>query len=193
MPYPCREHTMSKIVIVFHSGYGHTAKVAQAVAEGSGGSLLAIDADGNLPDGGWEQLAAASTIVMGSPTYMGSVSWQFKKFADATSKSWFSQQWKNKLAAGFTNSASMNGDKHSTLHYLFTLSQQHSMLWVGTGLMPANSKAAKRDDINYVASFAGLMTATPSDASPDEMVAGDLATARAFGQRIAEVTASLAK
>jgi multimeric flavodoxin WrbA len=184
---------MSKIVIVFHSGYGHTAKVAQAVAEGSGGSLLAIDADGNLPDGGWEQLAAASTIVMGSPTYMGSVSWQFKKFADATSKSWFSQQWKNKLAAGFTNSASMNGDKHSTLHYLFTLSQQHSMLWVGTGLMPANSKAAKRDDINYVASFAGLMTATPSDASPDEMVAGDLATARAFGQRIAEVTASLAK
>ena len=32
---------MSPIVIVFHSGYGHTAKVAQAVAEGSGGSLLA--------------------------------------------------------------------------------------------------------------------------------------------------------
>ena len=50
---------MSKIVIVFHSGYGHTAKVAQAVAEGSGGALLAIDAEGNLPAGGWEQLAAA--------------------------------------------------------------------------------------------------------------------------------------
>jgi len=35
---------MSKIVIVYHSGYGHTAKIAQAVAEGSGGTLLAIDA-----------------------------------------------------------------------------------------------------------------------------------------------------
>ena len=44
----------------------------------------------------------------------------------------------------------MNGDKNSTLHYFFTLSQQHSMLWVGTGLMPSNSKAATRNDVNYV-------------------------------------------
>ena len=183
---------MSKIVIVYHSGYGHTAKIAQAVAEGSGGALLAVDAEGNLPEGSWEQLAAADAIVFGSPTYMGSVSWQFKKFADASSKPWFGQQWKNKLAAGFTNSASMNGDKLSTLHYMFTLSQQHSMLWVGTGIMPSNSKAAKRDDINYVGSFAGLMTQSPADASPDEVPAGDLATAKLFGARVATVAAKLA-
>jgi multimeric flavodoxin WrbA len=183
---------MSKIVIVYHSGYGHTKKIAEAVAEGSGGALLAIDAEGNLPEGGWEQLAAASTIVFGSPTYMGSVSWQFKKFADATSKIWFTMGWKNKLAAGFTNSASMNGDKLSTLHYMFTLSQQHGMYWVGTGMMPSNTKSAKRDDINYVASSAGLMTATPSDASVDEMVPGDIATAKAFGQRVAEGAARFA-
>jgi len=182
---------MCDIVIVFHSGYGHTARVAQAIAETSGGTLLAIDAEGNLPATGWEQLAAARTIVFGSPTYMGSVSWQFKKFADASSKPWFTQSWKDKLAAGFTNSASMNGDKLSTLHYLFTLSQQHGMLWVGTGLMPSNSKAATREDINYVASSSGLMTTTPSDASVDEMVAGDLATARAFGERLRQVTAKL--
>jgi NAD(P)H dehydrogenase (quinone) len=180
-----------KIVIVYHSGYGHTKKVAEAVAEGSGGALLAIDAEGNLPAGGWEQLQAADAIVFGSPTYMGSVSWQFKKFADASSKPWYTQQWKNKLAAGFTNSASMNGDKLSTLHYFITLSQQHSMLWVGSGMMPANSKAATRNDINFVASSAGLMTATPSDASPDEMVPGDLATAKAFGKRIVEAAALL--
>ena len=184
---------MSKqIVIVYHSGYGHTAKVAQAVAAGSGGALLAVDAEGNLPAGGWEQLAAADAIVFGSPTYMGSVSWQFKKFADASSKPWYGQQWKNKLAAGFTNSASMNGDKLSTLHYLFTLSQQHGMLWVGTGMMPSNAKAAGRDDVNYMGSSSGLMTTTPSDASPDEMVAGDIATARQFGLRVAEVVALLA-
>ena len=183
---------MSKnIVIVYHSGYGHTAKIAEAVAKGSGGRLLAIDAEGNLPAGGWEQLAAADAIIFGSPTYMGSVSWQFKKFADASSKPWYSQQWKNKLAAGFTNSASMNGDKHSTLHYLITFSQQHSMLWVGTGLMPSNSKAATRNDINYLASSSGLMTATPSDASVDEMIPGDIETARLFGQRVAAVTALL--
>ena len=167
--------------------------MAQAVAEGSDGTLLAIYAEGKLPAGGWEQLAAASTIVFGSPTYMGSVSWQFKKFADASSKPWFTQLWKNKLAAGFTNSASMNGDKHSTLHYLFTLSQQHGMLWAGTGLMPSNAKDSTRDDLNYVGSYAGLMTATPSNASPDEMVPGDIATAKAFGQRVAEASALLAR
>ena len=183
---------MNAIVIVYHSGYGHTAKVAQAVAETSGGQLLAIDAEGNLPEGGWEALAAAKMVVFGSPTYMGGVSWQFKKFADASSKPWFGQAWKDKLAAGFTNSATLNGDKHSTLHYLITLAMQHSMLWVGTGMMPANSKAATRADINNVGSFSGLMTATPSDASPDEMVPGDIATARQFGERLASVVARLA-
>jgi NAD(P)H dehydrogenase (quinone) len=183
---------MSAIVIVYHSGYGHTAKVAQAIASSSGAQLLAIDAEGNLPDGGWDALAAAKMIVFGSPTYMGSVSWQFKKFADASSKAWFGQAWKDKLFAGFTNSASMNGDKHSTLHYFMTLAMQHSGLWVGTGMMPSNSKAATRDDINYVASSAGLMTATPSDASPDEMVAGDIATANKFGERLASTVAAFA-
>ena len=183
---------MSKIVIVYHSGYGHTKKVAEAVAQGSGGELLAIDAEGNLPEGGWDKLNAAQAVVFGTPTYMGSVSWQFKKFADASSKPWYTQAWKDKLAAGFTNSASMNGDKLSTLHYLFTLSQQHGMLWVGTGMMPSNAKASTRNDINYVASSSGLMTATPSDASADEMVPGDIETAKKFGQRIAQAVGKFA-
>ena len=145
---------MSKIVIVFHSGYGHTAKIAQAVAEGSGGALLAIDAEGNLPDGGWEQLAAADTIVMGSPTYMGGPSWQFKKVADASSKVWFKMGWKDKLAAGFTNSGTLNGDKFSTLQYMFTLSQQHGMLWTGMGLQAPNAKKNTRDDVNHLGGYA---------------------------------------
>ena len=183
---------MAKVAVVFHSGYGHTQRMAQSVASGAGADLVQIDAEGNMPEGAWETLADADAIIFGSPTYMGSVSWQFKKFADASSKPWFSQVWKDKLAAGFTNSASLNGDKHSTLHYLMTLAMQHSMLWVGTGLMPANSKAASRADTNNLGSFAGLMTATPSDASVDEMVAGDIATARQFGERLAATVARLA-
>jgi multimeric flavodoxin WrbA len=184
---------MSKsIVIVYHSGYGHTRKVAEAVAEGSSGKLLAIDAEGNLPQGGWEQLAAADAIVFGSPTYMGNVSWQFKKFADESSKVWGAQGWKNKLAAAFTNSASVAGDKQTALYALSTLALQHGMVWVGTGLMPSNAKNASRDDVNYLSSFAGLATATPSDASPDEMVPGDIRTAVLFGQRVRETAERLA-
>lgn len=180
---------MTHTVVVYHSGYGHTQRMAQAVAEGAGATLLAIDAEGNLPEGGWETLNAADAIIMGSPTYMGSVSWQFKKFADASSKAWFGQAWKDKVFAGFTNSASMNGDKLSTLHYLFTLAMQHSGIWVGTGMMPSNSKAAQRNDPNYMGSFAGAMAQSPSDAGAAEMFAGDLDTARSFGKRVAEVTA----
>ncbi len=182
---------MTKVAVVFHSGYGHTLRMAQSVAEGAGAELVAIDADGNLPAGGWETLAAADAIIMGSPTYMGSVSWQFKKFADASSKPWYSQSWKDKVFAGFTNSATMNGDKLSTLHYLFTLAMQHSGIWVGTGMKASNSKAAQRNDLNYVGSFAGAMAQSPSDASVAEMLPGDLETARLFGKRVAEVAARL--
>lgn len=184
---------MASIAVVYHSGYGHTQRLAQAVAEGAGAQLIAIDAEGNLPEGGWEQLAAADAIVFGSPTYMGGPSWQFKKFADASSKPWFGQAWKDKLFAGFTNSATMNGDKHSTIHYFMTLAMQHSGLWVGTGLMPSNSKAAQRNDINYVGSFAGAMATSPSDASPAEMPQGDLDTARKFGERVAAAAARWAR
>jgi NAD(P)H dehydrogenase (quinone) len=180
---------MTNIVVVYHSGYGHTQRMAQAVANGAGAQLLAIDAEGNLPDGGWEQLKAADAIIFGSPTYMGSVSWQFKRFADASSKPWFSQDWKDKLAAGFTNSAGMNGDKQGTLTALFTLAMQHSMLWVSQGLMPSNSKAARRDDVNYLVSYSGAMAQSPSDSGASEMSPGDLETARLFGQRVADVAA----
>jgi len=182
---------MTKVVVVFHSGYGHTQRMAQSVADGAGAELVAVDAEGNVSDAGWAALDAADAIIMGSPTYMGTVSWQFKKFADASSKKWFTQAWKDKLFAGFTNSATMNGDKLSTLHYLFTLAMQHSGVWVGTGMMPANSKAAQRNDLNYVGSFSGAMAQTPSDASAQEMLPGDLETARLFGQRVAATAARL--
>ncbi|MFD2271002.1 flavodoxin family protein [Undibacterium arcticum] len=190
---------MSKVAIVYHSGYGHTKKKqAEAVLAGAASvttaALIAIDADGNLSESEWDVLKAADAIVFGSPTYMGSVSWQFKKFADASSKQWFSQVWKDKIAAGFTNSATMNGDKLSTLHYMFTLSMQHSMIWVGTGMMPSNSKAAERNDLNYVGSFAGAMAQSPSDSSPEEgPLPGDLETARQFGKRVAETAGKLHK
>ena len=182
---------MANIVVVYHSGYGHTAKQAAAVADGAGAVLVPIDAEGNLTPAQWAELDGADAIVMGSPTYMGNVSWQFKKFADASSKAWFHQTWKDKLFAGFTNSATMNGDKLSTLHYLFTLAMQHSGLWVGTGMMPSNSKAAQRNDVNYVGSFSGAMMQTPSNAGVDEVLEGDLETARRFGQRVAQVAARL--
>jgi NAD(P)H dehydrogenase (quinone) len=177
---------MANVVVVYHSGYGHTQRLAQSVAEGAGALLLAIDAEGNLPAGGWDQLREADAIIFGSPTYMGSVSWQFKKFADASSRPWFAQEWKDKIAAGFTNSAGMNGDKFNVLTTLFTLAMQHGMIWVSQGLMPSNTRGARRDDVNYLVSYSGAIAQSPTDAGADAMSPGDLETGRLFGKRVAE-------
>jgi NAD(P)H dehydrogenase (quinone) len=182
---------MAKVAVVYHSGYGHTQRVAQTVAQGASAELIAIDAEGNLPAGGWETLAAADAIIFGSPTYMGMVSWQFKKFADASSKAWFSQAWKDKVFGGFTNSASFNGDKQVSLVYLQTLASQHGGIWVSLGMLPSNSKAATRNDINNLGGSVGLLVQSPSDASVDEIPKGDLETAKAYGQRVAEIARKL--
>ncbi len=186
---------MTVIAIIHHSGYGHTHRQAEFVQQGvsktgAEAHFLTIDANGDLPPEGWDILVKSDGIIFGSPTYMGGPSWQFKKFADASSKPWFAQAWRDKFAAGFTNSASVNGDKFNTITYFITLAMQHSMAWVGTGLMPANSKAATRESVNYLAGYSGALSQSPSDASPAEMFAGDLATAEAFGERFGTFVAA---
>jgi NAD(P)H dehydrogenase (quinone) len=185
---------MTKVAIVYFSGYGHTAKQAQAVLAGAAGvadvdaTLMAIDSEGNLTDEDWANLDAADAIIYGSPTYMGGPAWQFKKFADTSSRRWFAGQWKDKIGAGFTNSASVNGDKFATILYFWTLSQQHGQIWAGTGLMPSNTLAHGPDDVNWTAGFGGAMAISPSDASAEQAPGkGDLETARLFGVRVAEV------
>ncbi|MBU1365273.1 MAG: flavodoxin family protein [Gammaproteobacteria bacterium] len=182
---------MSKTIVVYHSGYGHTKRVAEVVAEGAAGELLAIDGEGNLPEGGWEKLAAADAIIFGTPTYMGGPSWQFKKFADASSKAWYSRSWQDKVFGGFTNSASPVGDKGATLVQLQTLASQHGGVWASLGMLPANSKAATHADVNHLGGSVGLLVRSPSDASVDEVPAGDLDTARRYGQRVAGIAARL--
>ena len=189
---------MTNIAIIYYSGWGHTAKQAQAVSRGvekvSGAKaqLIAIDKEGNITEADWAALSAAKAIVFGSPTYMGGPAWQFKKFADATSKPWFTQAWKDKLAGGFTNSATINGDKFNTITYLVTLAMQHGMIWAGTGLMPANKKSSVRDDVNWLGGFTGALAQSPSDASAEEgPLPGDLKTAEIYGERIASLAAKI--
>lgn len=184
---------MANIAIVYFSGYGHTKKQAEAVhagaasAAGAKATLYPIDQEGNLSEETWTALDQADAIIYGSPTYMGGPAWQFKKFADASSKRWFGKAWQDKVAGGFTNSASVNGDKFNTITYFVTLAMQHGQIWVGTGLLPANKKEHGPDDVNWTAGSTGALSISPSDASPDEAPRkGDLETAKIFGKRVAD-------
>ncbi|HUO43296.1 MAG TPA: flavodoxin family protein [Burkholderiales bacterium] len=183
---------MTAVVVVYHSGYGHTGKQARAVCDGVksvAGTVAQLVAVADV-DRHWNDLTQADAIIFGAPTYMGSISAEFKKFMEASSKLWFTQEWKDKLAAGFTNSASLNGDKLSSLLELSIFAAQHSMIWVSLGLLPANNSKSQRNDLNRMGSYLGAMAQSDSDVDADVAPpSGDLETARHLGRRVAEVAA----
>ena len=186
---------MTTVAVVYHSGYGHTAAQANAVARGAakvaGVEVLLLTAE----EAGQklELLDDADAIIFGSPTYMGSASAQFKTFMDASSKVWFTQGWKDKVAAGFTTSASQSGDKLNTLIQLAVFAAQHAMVWVGVGLMPGNnSSTGSVNDLNRLGGFLGALAQANSDQGPDVApLASDLLTAEHLGERVATVTKKL--
>lgn len=121
---------------------------------------------------------------------MGSASAPFKNFMDLSSKYWMDQSWKDKLAGGFTNSASQNGDKLNTMMQLMIFAMQHSMIWVGLGLLPGNnSSQGSVNDLNRLGCFSGAMAQSNADQGPDQVpIQSDLDTATHLGKRIAEMT-----
>lgn len=184
---------MANIVVVYHSGYGHTAVVAESVAKGAknaGAStnLIKVGPEGSISEADWGSLDAADAIIFGAPTYMGSASGPFKVFMDATSKAWFSQKWKDKLAGGFTVSHSLSGDKLATLQQFAVLAAQHGMIWVSTGMLPGESDTPHQrspETINRIGSSLGVM-AQAENAAPDQTPpSGDLKTAELYGERLA--------
>jgi multimeric flavodoxin WrbA len=181
---------MKKIAIVYHSGYGHTARQSEAVQEGaasqSGVEARRYDVT-QLDDAAWGELDAADALIFGAPTYMGSASAKFKEFMEISSKRWFAQTWKDKLAAGFTCSSSQSGDKLNTLVEFILFAGQHSMIWVSLGILPGNcSSTGSVDDLNRLGGYVGALAQANSDQGADAMRASDLKTASLLGQRVAE-------
>lgn len=173
------------VCIVYDSGHGHTQKQAEAVAEGvrrvagTEAQLIAV-ADGHIP---WDTLTESDAIIFGSPTYNGTVSARLKKFMeDSTRSAWIAQAWRNKIAAGFTNSGAQHGDKLNSLITLALFAAQHGMLWVGLDLFPGRSP----EERNRIGGWLGAM-AQSDDVSPElSPIASDLETAAYLGQRVAE-------
>lgn len=185
-----------KVVVVYHSGYGHTVNIAEAVVRG------AISADASVElvsveeaPNRWAALDAADAIIMGAPTYMGSLSAPFKAFMEASSTLQYSEKrWTDKLAAGFTNGGSRGGDKQNSLIQLMTFAAQHQMHWVNLGLNYGNNRTNSNEEIlnrdSYTLGMAGQSNLDQGgDAAPPP---SDLRTAEFLGRRVAQVAQELA-
>ncbi|MDA8747065.1 flavodoxin family protein [Litoreibacter sp.] len=180
---------MPKIEIVYYSGTGNTAQLAELVAQSSGGRLWALENDGMSPKGMWEALDAADTILFGSPTYMGGPAWQFKRFADATGARWDKRTWQDKLAGGFTTSGSTVGDKGECMSYFITLGNQHGMIWISLGQSSPPSRDNPQTATNWSGGNGGVMAIAGRDGMPE----GDLQSARDYGARVLELTQKFAR
>ncbi|MCD5996337.1 flavodoxin family protein [Pseudomonas sp. CDFA 602] len=182
------------ITIVYDSGYGHTQRVAECVVDGAlvveGTDVKAISVSDGFSD--WERLENSDAIIFGSPTYNGFISAKLKQFfEDSTKTAWAQQKWRNKIAAGFTNSGAQNGDKLNSLIAMALFAAQHGMIWVGLDLMPGNSSSAgSTGDLNRLGSWLGVMTQADTDQPPElSPPDSDLRTAEYFGRRIAQIAA----
>jgi multimeric flavodoxin WrbA len=180
----------STLVVAYHSGYGHTARMAESVRTGAasvdGVKAELVSVDG-ITEQEWSLLDAADAIVFGSPTYMGSASPEFHTFARDSVERWTEQAWTGKLAAGFTNSGSKSGDKLHTLQYMALLAAQHGMLWVSLGLLSGwNSSTSDQNALNRLGVWLGAAAASNIDEGPDLMHDSDLRTAEHLGRRVAE-------
>jgi NAD(P)H dehydrogenase (quinone) len=117
-----------------------------------------------------------------------------KAFMEQTSKFWPERTWKDKIAAGFVNSGSQNGDKQVVFQQLITFALQHGMIWVGLDLLPGNnSSKGSVGDLNRLGVFAGAAAQSNVDEGPDRgPIASDLGTAEHLGRRVAETVRKFA-
>ncbi|MDH4316776.1 MAG: flavodoxin family protein [Desulfobulbaceae bacterium] len=194
---------MIRVFIVYYSGFGHTKLQAEAVQRGAASVegvetfLLTTDQATERLD----ELDGADAIIFGTPTYMGNISAEMKKFIEVGAKKWFTQAWKDKIAGSFTNSSSFSGDKFNTLMGLVVNAMQHGMIYVGTGMFPAanlpksmkNVNGPGPDAHNRVGSFIGPMAASFQVDSKQAPPVGDLETAELYGARVAGITLRYAR
>lgn len=185
---------MPKIAVVHHTGYGHTLWLTKAVIEGVRKVDQATVSDVPVAEaeGRMGELDQADAIIMGCPTYMGSLSADMKRFMELTSRTYLDQAWSNKIAAGFTNSGGYAGDKLSTLMAMAVFAAQHGMTWVSLGL--ATGCAARDDDIdsarNATGAYLGAVSRSPVDVDADHgLTRGDHETGVHLGTRVAEMAA----
>ncbi|MBB4933043.1 multimeric flavodoxin WrbA [Lipingzhangella halophila] len=182
------------VAIAYHTGYGHTGRLAEAVAKGASevpGTTVEQHAVDQLTEDDWQALDRADAIIFGCPTYMSSASAAFATFKEATSKVWAdNMRWRDKIAAGFTNSGNMSGDKLNTLVQIALLASQHGMVWVGLDRYGGwNTSAGAPSDTNRLGSWLGAMSQSNNDEGPDTAPIGsDLETAAALGRRVARFT-----
>ena len=204
-----------KILVVYHSQYGHVQTMAKAVAEGvsevpgaelvfrrvrefpnyvehieqeKGPAYQAYQSQQADPECTVEDLRDAEGVLFGSPTRYGNMTAQMKALIDSTAQLWSNGQMEGKPAGVFTSTATTHGGQESTLLTMMVPLLHLGMLIVGVPYsLPEMNHTQARGGTPYGAS---TIAGPKGELQP---AAEDLAIAKAQGKRVAQVALALRK
>jgi NAD(P)H dehydrogenase (quinone) len=201
-----------KVLIVFHSIYGHVFRMAEAVAEGARevkgaqvevkrvpellsqeilqkmGALEAQKVFAHVPIATLDDLSSADAVIFGAPTRYGNMTGEMRMFLDSTGPLWVKNTLVGKVGSVFTSSATQHGGQESTI-----LSFHNTLLHLGmviVGLPYAFKGQMRMDEITGGSPY-GASTIAGGDGSrmPSK---NELDAARYQGKHVAAIAAKLA-
>jgi len=160
---------MNRILVLYDSETGNTAKMAAYVAQGA----RSIPGTGvrvkSVHEARAEDVRWADGLAVGSPTNFGTVSWEMKRFWDEVPK----DDWlriDGKIACAFSSSGGWGGGAELTCMALLTILMNYGFLVFGV-----TDYAGKIKTLHY-----GAVTAR------EPRAAEDVRACRLLGKRLAE-------
>lgn len=202
-----------KVLIVYHSLYGHIHQMAQAIAQGAAevpgsevllrrvpetlgpdilAAMSATEAQKSLqliPVCTTEELAQADAIIFGTPTRFGNMSAQMRAFLDATGGLWAKGALIGKVGSVFVSSATQHGGQESTILSFHTSLLHHGMVIVG--LPYSFSGQTTTSEISGGTPYgASTIVGGSGERLPSQ---NELAGARFQGKHVATIASKLAK
>ena len=198
---------MPRILVLYHSAYGHIETMAQAVAEGAAsvpGAEVDIKRvpetvpeaiatashfklDQAAPIATIEDLASYDAIIVGAGTRFGRINSQMAAFLDQAGGLWARGALNGKVGAAFTSTATQHGGQETTLFSIITNLLHFGMTIVG---LPYSFQGQMRLDEVTGGSPYGATTIAGGDGSrqPSD---NELEGARHQGRLVAETAAKL--
>jgi len=203
-----KEHTMSKILVLYYSTWGHVETMAGAIAEGAKGvagtevtikrvpelmpdevvQSMGAKVDQAAPLAQPDELADYDAIIFGTPTRFGNMAAQMRNFLDQTGGLWAAGKLIGKVGSVFASTGSQHGGQETTLTSFHTSLFHQGMVVVGVPY--SCPELTTMDEITGGTPY-GATTLADGDGSrqPSE---NELTIARFQGRHVAEITAKLA-
>lgn len=197
---------MAKVLVLFHSLYGHIERMAHAVADGvqdcPGARATLKRIPEHLSSSALEQIGASlpeapvaspaelvdyDAIIFGTPTRFGNMTGQMRNFLDQTGALWLKGALVGKIGSVFTSTATQHGGQESTILTFHPTLLHHGMVVVG--LPYTEQRQMGVDEIKGGSPYgAATIAGGQGERTPSEQ---ELAMARFQGRHVASIAARL--